>query len=126
TNVIGDIGIGVMPGYRKITWNPSSTLTESNDVAFFKIALTSVDSLSNAGITESSVVVVDLSTPIVDIRRLSITEDEEMEESSSISESSDSSYSSYSSSSSSSSIDSSSSSSKGYSSSSSESSSSSN
>jgi len=94
TNVIGDIGLGVMPGYRRIVWNPTSVLTESNDVAFIRLSLTDVDNISNAGLTESSVVVVDLSTPIVDIRKVSIEEEVLLEESSSMSDSSDSSFSS--------------------------------
>jgi len=94
TNIIGDIGLGIMPGYRRIVWNPTSILDENNDVAFVKIALTDVDEVSNAGIIESSVVVVDLSTPIVDIRKLTIKEDERMAESSSGSDSSETSFSS--------------------------------
>jgi len=94
TNVIGDIGLGIMPGHRKITWNPTSVLSSSNDVVFVKITLTDVDEYSNAGITESSVVVVDLTTPEVSIRKLSLEEDEDMEESSSLSDSSETSLSS--------------------------------
>ena len=124
TNVIGDIGLGIMPGYRKITWNPTSVLTSSNDIAFMKIGLTDVDEVSNAGIITSSVVVVDLTVPEISIRKLSAREDEEMADSSSQSDSSSSSFSSDSSSSSEgySSSSSSSSSSEGYSSSSSSSS----
>jgi hypothetical protein len=103
TNVIGDIGLGIMPGYRKITWNPTGTLTDANDIAFMKITLTDVDESTNIGITESSVVIVDLSIPEVAIRKLSIKEEERMAESSSLSDSSDSSDSSFSSESSSSS-----------------------
>jgi hypothetical protein len=100
TNLIGDVGLGIMPGLRKITWNPSLILTETNDIAFVKITLTDVDENSNAGITESSIVVIDLTTPIIDIRKISLKEEEIMEESSSTSESSYSSFSSDSSSSS--------------------------
>ena len=120
SNVIGDIGFGIMPGYRKITWNPSSVLTASNDVVFIKVSLTDTDGNSNVGLTNSSVAVVDLSIPIVDIRKLNIEEESIMEESSSTSDSSSSSFSSDSSSSSLGySSSSSSSSSLGYSSSSS-------
>ena len=94
TNVIGDIGLGIMPGYRKITWNPTGTLTSTNDIAFMKISITDVDESTNMGITESSVVIVDLSIPEIAIRKLSIKEDELMAESSSLSDSSDSSFSS--------------------------------
>jgi len=100
TNLIGDVGLGIMPGLRKITWNPSSILTETDDIAFVKITLTDVDENSNVGIIESSIVVVDLTTPIIDIRKITLKEEEIMEESSSISESSSSSFSSDSSSSS--------------------------
>ena len=102
-NVIGDIGNGINPGYRKITWNPESILEENDDIIFLKILLTDIDGVENQGMIESSIAVININQPTVDIRRISDKEQQEMEETSSQSESSNSSFSSESSSSSSSS-----------------------
>jgi len=98
---LGDAGSGIQPGYRKIVWNPVNILTASDDVVFLKLSLSDVDKKTNRGVgqTESNTVVVDLKTPIVAIRKLTIKEEINMNEESSSSESSSSSYSSESSSS---------------------------
>ena len=111
SNMIGDVGTGVSPGYRQIVWNPSLVVSTSTEVLFVKLSLTDVDEKTNTGISDSNTVVVDYSIPEMAIRKLTIPEDEALIDSSTSSETSESSFSSYSSSSSSSSKDSSSSSS---------------
>ena len=123
----GDFGNNIMPGRRRVSWQPSSDLTDTSSEYPILCRLTLYDSDENKALGQNitGVLVWDVTKPEVAVRKLSLEEQEAMMESSSSSSSSYSSSSSSSSSSfssSSSSIDSSSSSSSSLSSSSSSSS----
>lgn len=90
TDVSGDVGIAVQPGFRKMKWNPWLTISSQLRSVYVKVSLVDVDGATNISRWENSSIAIpiDIRKPVVDIRRLAQDEIEVVYESSSSSNSS--------------------------------------